>query len=397
MRVTVFVVILSLTMSLSAQGAEADDAVMEKYAAYNDAVAAGKDWRARRLAKEAYELAEEAWGESRRETAFLAANYADELTNNENWRQAIGLYERCIEILLKHEGSLEQSTYCAAGIADAQRNTGDFEKARAAYKEIISVVVPLWESQNWAALEAGKAYLGLALLPVRVAGDRSPPRGTISSGQTGSRIPQKEERSDFDPSGKALAEKAIYYFEHVDDQPGRLLAQAHRLAGNYAEAEEDYESAEAHYQAGLEILRALLGEEHRDTIAMEGRIASVQRFTIFATDEPEPTRQPSSSSCAVVVRGDLEIEVCRDKRYPPYFPNQALYAGQQGFSIASYDINQEGRTENARIVHSWPGGIFDERTLKAVEKWTYFPPTDQYGNVVRVTDYQTQITYEIGR
>ena len=174
-----------------------------------------------------------------------------------------------------------------------------------------------------------------------------------------------------------------------------LFAQAYRLAGNYAEADEDYPAAERHYDKAYDVLKTVLGEDDPAAIRMQGMAAYVRAYTLARPVEREPTRKPSDYECMIAVRGELEIEYCVDLRIAPYFPNEALYKGQQGFALTRYDINREGRVENVRIVHSWPGGIFDERAVKAVQKWRYTSPNDQYGNIVRSPDVETQVTFRI--
>ena len=387
--------VFSLFFSFSAI-AQDEAEVMEAYQAYNAAVERGDKRKARQFAAEAYEKAEAVWGASRKDTALLATNYADQLTNKKQWRKAIPVYERCVEILQQHENSLQEQNYCRAGAANAYRSSGDTEESRALYKVIIDLAEPLVEQEKWAAVQAGEAYLALAMMTETGNSNRPLPRSTIGSGETSTRIRTDGAAPEYDHSGRALAEKAVYNLGLGYDEPAIIVAQAHRIAGNYAEAEEDYIAAEQHYQAAYEILKSIRGEDHPDTITMDGRVAYMQIYGLPIYDEPEASREPSDPKCSVVVRGELEIEVCKDLRIPPYFPNKALFKNQQGFVIVKFDINPKGGVENAHIIHSWPGGIFDERTLKAVKKWKYFPPTDQYGNHVPVNDVYTQVTFVIG-
>ena len=377
-----------------AQDAADDAEVMAVYRAYSQAAENGNERDARRLAKEAYELAEEKWGATRKETALLATNYADALTDNERWRPALRVYERCVEILQNIEDALNEDAYCRLGAANASLMRGDDEKAKTLYWSAIELLDENAETDQEAARLVGEAYLRLAMISDQRTAPPAP-RGTIFSGDTASRIQSQTPERRYDATGRELALQSLKLFKIAFDQDQIIVAQAHRVAGNYAEVEEDFEAAEAHYQAAFDILQNLRGPDHPETIAMDGRVAFAQRYTRDKPFEPEPVRQPSSDKCRVSVRGDLEIEYCPEKRYPPYFPNQAYYKDQQGFSIVRFDITETGETANAKIVHSWPGGIFDERSLEAVARWKYFPPTDQYGNTVSVSGVEVQVTYVI--
>ena len=383
-----------VTASAIAQEDSRDAEVMAAYRAYNDAVENGDAYRARQYAKDAYELAEEAWGADRKDTALLATNYADALSDRERWRPALRVYDRCVEILQRFEEALSESAYCQLGAANALMARGDFDDAKERYWSVIESLQSAARLEQWAAGFVGEAYLRLAMMS-----DNAPtsptPRGTIYSGETSSRIVDEPAPPNYDAAGRELAEHALAYLQRGYEGDQIIVAQAHRIAGNYAELEEDFDAAEHHYAAAFGILNRIHGADHPDTISMDGRVAWVKRLTREMPFEPEPTREPSNDKCRVFVRDNLEIELCVEKRYPPYFPNEARFKGQQGFSIIRYDVTQSGETENARIEHSWPGGIFDERSLENVGRWKYYPPTDQFGNRVPLLNVETQITYVI--
>ena len=39
--------------------------------------------------------------------------------------------------------------------------------------------------------------------------------------------------------------------------------------------------------------------------------------------------------------------------------------------LVAFTLTPEGRTKNVRILDSYPRGIFEEKTIKAVEDWLY--------------------------
>lgn len=374
--------------------AASDEDVFELYELYSKAISEGDNYRANKYAKLTYELAEEVWGDTRADTARLAANYGNELSRREKWGAARSAYTRCIEISLKFEEELRTELDCRAGLANVWREMGENEKLREQVLYILDFAEPLADENAWAAKAAGEAYLQLALVSDR-AGTAILPRGTALSGETSSRIRPKVPLPEIDPDGLALAIKAVDFLEKANEGPSVSLAQAYRIAGNYSEFREDYVSAKKYYQSAYDVVVAMMGENSPTAITMSGRLAVVNEQFIDFPQYPEPTREPSSKRCAIHVRGDNEIEACRDKRYPPYFPNKALFKDQQGFVYLEYDILETGETANVGVFYSWPGGIFDERSVEAAEKWTFFPPKDQNRDVRPIEKVITKITFTI--
>lgn len=389
-----FLIAFFFMLFMTNAAADSDSGVMDMHRQYLDAVENGNNRDIRRYAKAAYEEAEAAWGDSRKDTGRLAMLYADALLDGNRWRRALKLYQRCQEILQTHDDTLQETLRCRVGEAGSYQAGEKIEEAASAAFDAIAVAEPLAEEEPWAAYYAGEAYLQLAAL-AKKADIQHTPRGTIASGESSSRLGTKVITPEVDTGRRTFAVKAVSYLEASGQEPTMLFAQAYRLAGNYAEADEDYPAAERHYDKAYDVLKTVLGEDDPAAMRMQGMAAYVRTYTLARPVEREPTRKPSDYECMIAVRGELEIEYCVDLRIAPYFPNEALYKGQQGFALTRYDINREGRVENVRIVHSWPGGIFDERAVKAVQKWRYTSPNDQHGNIVRISDVETQVTFRI--
>lgn len=392
------ILLLSLFLSFAITTSSlAADRVMDAYRNYQSAIDEGKERKALRAARNAYEFAEEDWGAARKETALLATNYANLLMELEHWRRAEDIYRRCITILAVHEDALKETIDCELGVAFALRRQGNSSEAEAANNAILAKLAPMLADEQWAQIAAGDAYLELASLSKR-EGRHVAPRGNIGSGRTGTRIDDREgELVAVAPNQRANAEKAIAFYRSAFTQPDWRLAQAYRIAGNLAEKDGDFEIAEAHYRSAYELLLIVSGEEAPETIRMDGMAAfmKLNRISLKYKEENYAAREPSGPDCIVYIRDNVEVEACRELRIPPYFPNQALYKDQQGFVLLKYDITEDGIVENLNIIHSWPGGIFDQRALQAAQKWKYYPPKDQYGNSVSLTDVHTQIRFII--
>ena len=44
-----------------------------------------------------------------------------------------------------------------------------------------------------------------------------------------------------------------------------------------------------------------------------------------------------------------------------------------GFSIVEFDLDDAGKPTNENILVSWPEGVFEKSSLKALSKWEYTP------------------------
>ncbi len=66
--------------------------------------------------------------------------------------------------------------------------------------------------------------------------------------------------------------------------------------------------------------------------------------------------------------------------YPGYFDR----AGVAAWAIVHYDINEDGHTEKAQVVASFPVDALTEYVLPAVANWRFEPPKDLYGDPVRL-------------
>ncbi len=72
--------------------------------------------------------------------------------------------------------------------------------------------------------------------------------------------------------------------------------------------------------------------------------------------------------------------------YPGHFPRSGIAA----WSVVTYDINENGRVENAKVALSFPAGAIDKYVLAAMENWTFSPPRNSYGDSIRL-DHQIHV------
>lgn len=60
-------------------------------------------------------------------------------------------------------------------------------------------------------------------------------------------------------------------------------------------------------------------------------------------------------------------------RNQPEYPRRALDMRLEGYVIAMFDVNSEGRVENIRIIEAQPNNIFNRSVINAMKTWKYKP------------------------
>ena len=75
-------------------------------------------------------------------------------------------------------------------------------------------------------------------------------------------------------------------------------------------------------------------------------------------------------------RGFLEELGCvlEWDRDPPRYPLQSLNRGDIGGVIIGYDLSDDGRVENARVLGEVPRAIFGERAISSMKEWRLASP-----------------------
>lgn len=62
--------------------------------------------------------------------------------------------------------------------------------------------------------------------------------------------------------------------------------------------------------------------------------------------------------------------------------------------LLQYDINEEGKTENIKVLESTHLGIFDRKAIDALSKWLYRPKLVD-GKPVKRTGLTVQLEYDL--
>jgi hypothetical protein len=64
--------------------------------------------------------------------------------------------------------------------------------------------------------------------------------------------------------------------------------------------------------------------------------------------------------------------------------------GTVAWAVVMFDINENGQVENSKVALSFSQSSIDREVLSAINKWTFTPPRNTYGDAIRL-DYQTHV------
>lgn len=76
--------------------------------------------------------------------------------------------------------------------------------------------------------------------------------------------------------------------------------------------------------------------------------------------------------------------------YPPEAKAKAI----EGYVVVRYDVDVDGRVQNARVVAASPPDVFDESALQAVSRWRFQAP-ERRGEAQPVTGLQSRLTFTL--
>ncbi|MWN32804.1 MULTISPECIES: TonB family protein [unclassified Gilliamella] len=61
------------------------------------------------------------------------------------------------------------------------------------------------------------------------------------------------------------------------------------------------------------------------------------------------------------------------RRNQPEYPRRALDMRIEGYVVAKFDVNSDGRVENIRIIEAIPNNIFNRSVISVMKTWKYQP------------------------
>lgn len=84
----------------------------------------------------------------------------------------------------------------------------------------------------------------------------------------------------------------------------------------------------------------------------------------------------------VSTKGGASFNAEPIKIVQPLYPRKAAMKSIQGWTRFSFDLDKNGVPRNIHLIESFPQGVFDKSSMKAVNKWRFKPATDNKGNPV---------------
>lgn len=66
----------------------------------------------------------------------------------------------------------------------------------------------------------------------------------------------------------------------------------------------------------------------------------------------------------------------------PKYPREAAMKGIGGYTRFRFDLDKKGMPRNISVIESFPEGVFEKESLKAIKKWKFKPSLDAAGNPV---------------
>lgn len=82
------------------------------------------------------------------------------------------------------------------------------------------------------------------------------------------------------------------------------------------------------------------------------------------------------------------------KRIALKYPRHAAKKRMNGFVKMAFDINEQGKAVNIKVVDASPKHIFNESAISALSQWQYNPKVVN-GNPVYVNGYSVQLDFAV--
>ena len=339
MKRTLFAIALALSIGITSQ-AKTPKEVLEPYKAYRTALEADDTDAALKQAKAALDAAEIHLGDHKT-TGDLAQNFADVKTDEGYSKAQIKAMERAME-LSSFYGDEADSMYLQRGVRLLESHfvNGDAGKIRKSSKPIIA-----YAKEN--NLERSVFY------------------GEILTLYSGSLVRSRDGEKMIE-----ITNEALNIFEKPLESASSVYPIFANLYNGFGhEYEENILEAALSYQKVMDYV----GKWDYETHPIVGRALgrwSHMRQRLLASDELEAAKENGLCDCWPydVERNESVKPI---KRVPPKFPPKALRSSVSGYTIVQFDLDDDGNTINQKLIASWPPKLYEDSSLKSLEKWKY--------------------------
>ncbi|MCC5980210.1 MAG: energy transducer TonB [Oceanicaulis sp.] len=288
--------------------------------------------------------------------------------------------------------------------------TGDHARAGAAWQDLAGVL----ERHNEEAEERARALVSAATqyalardLPAAInAADAAIalyPQDAVSNRLfLALRVKAVSEwaRGQLGPAG-AAADRALRVREHIGASVDSTTMTTAMIAAVHHIMDRNGPEA-AFFMSVASDLAAVLPADDENSLMLRGWTSFLwsglsgaerealfeRRFNSALLDFDDPGREEREQA--------QEAEGVEDaqplQRNPPRYPQHMLERGLQGVAVVMFDITEEGRPQNVRVVMSIPHADFGREAVRAVQRWQYTPRTEN-GVAVRREGVVTSFDY----
>ncbi len=326
----------------------------DTYRAYVAAVENQQD--SSELAKKAYELGKEIYGESADNTANLAINYANSLAKSEQ-EQRFNLYKTAYEILKKNHGELSAQVYDSLiGMAES---TLSARRAGGYLDDVIAIA----KKQNSAKLVADAKMTAARILAYKGTGER------------------------YYTAKKHLKAADKYYQENLPNNAVDRI-KADFLVAAFAENQGNYSTAIERLNHVVSVFDDELDFDHQTELNAHSKLVHLYEKT---GKSDKATKHCLAIAKMVPWQESQEQQPLY--RVPPKYPMSKAQSMKDGSVVMEFEVTPSGFVNNIAVVSSEGGTAFEKEAVKAVEKWRYAPKFEN-GQAIAATT-RVQLDFKI--
>lgn len=344
--------------ALPASAADDSDkkAFQEAYAAYQQAIADEKPFRAIAPAREAYEIGKKLFGPEHKNTANLALNYG-RLLQNEEATEVLYDALRIFEAIYGSDAI--ELVDPLMDLAATKAKYGTLGPAKGYYSRALDITE---KHQSEDSLLAGLILLEIG----RIALSESQSRSAMKYFRKAEKV--------FMAQPKGIAEVQ--------------LAQTRFWMGKYELATSDYDDATDYLLASLEIF---------EKVAPQSSMTLTNHAFLVSAYESRNMRDEATRHCVAIGKAK-PVDPDQDYRpvyqIRPIYPMGARQMGSEGYVIISTTVDKNGFVKQPRVIEREGSKSFEAAALQAVEKFRYVPRFEN-GEAVETHDVKYRFSFAL--
>jgi len=338
----------------------------EALTAFDQAVHDREFWKALQYAGKAYKLAENADLPPGEMARYVSA-YANARAETGGLYQAQELYRECVDLLEGQEKFRVQRAYCLLNEGEVTGMMGDTQKGLSLIREAVALVENDTSSPQAGTLAAMARFTEIAVSDEVMGAD------------------EDFYRSRYEKSLALLPE-----MQEALGENDKRTAYLHALVARYLASEGLYREAIDHLVPAYDglatypIMKGFAGGLREEIkTAPRWRVASKYDDALYVLHD----------GCATLLRNGM-TKVCIERSWYPPIPAEAIEKNQYGFAELSYDIDEEGKPQNVRVLRSWPEDYYGDEAARYLSAWTFKPPVTDEGDIVAVTGLNEFFTFD---